>query len=400
MFKNNKEGLKVLIAGTGLQFFLGILYVWSIFKAPVSVYYGWAAPDVGLTASYMLCSFVIGIIVGGKVQGRIGVKMTTLFGGLMVSAGMLATALIPAADQSEPKAPVLLLHLFYAIAGGIGVGAAYNAIITTAQKWFPNNRGFATGISVAAFGFSTVIFAPLISTFINNFGVNVTFLMLSGIFAIATLSLFSFIITPDMAADASTAKFTGKQYTMLEMLKSSRFYLITLSVMFGTSVFFIVNPDLKDLAESRGAASFAMALVMFMGVANALGRLCIPTLSDKIGGEAAGISILAATAIGAFGLCFVQGVMLIAMIIIIAFCYGGIAGLYPVLTSRNFGLKNVGSNYGAVLVGFMVSALLFPNIMKNIEGHVMKFTLLGIIASTGVVMLVVLKIKNMKRDGN
>lgn len=91
----NKQGMKVLITGSILQLFLGIIYVWSVFKAPVSVFYGWAVTETGLTASFMLCFFVIGIFAGGKVQTKIGVKLTVLIGGLMVAAGMLATALIP-----------------------------------------------------------------------------------------------------------------------------------------------------------------------------------------------------------------------------------------------------------------------------------------------------------------
>ncbi|WP_461248346.1 MFS transporter, partial [Treponema sp. R6D11] len=159
----------------------------------------------------------------------------------------------------------------------------------------------------------------------------------------------------------------GKQYTTLEMLKTPRFYLIALSLMFGTSVFFIILPSLKELAINRDLASFATGLVMFTGIANALGRLGAPLMSDKIGREMADIIILAATALGAFGLCFASGILLIVIIAVVAFCYGGYSGLYPVLTSENFGIKNIGSNYGAVMVGFMLSALLFPIVFKKLN---------------------------------
>jgi len=51
----NKQGLKVLITGSVLQLFLGIIYVWSVFKNPVSAYFGWEPSEVGLTANFMLC---------------------------------------------------------------------------------------------------------------------------------------------------------------------------------------------------------------------------------------------------------------------------------------------------------------------------------------------------------
>ena len=394
----NKQGLKVLVAGAVLQLFLGIIYIWSVFKAPVSEFYGWEPEKVRLTASFMLSFFCMGILVGGKMQMIIGVKMTTLIGGLMVSAGMLATALIPA-GLSEPQASIFLIFLFYGIIGGFGVGAAYNAIISTAQKWFPKNRGFATGVSVGAFGFSTVIFAPLVEMLNKTFQLNITFLILSGVFASITLLVFGFIKIPQNDRQSTaTSVYKEKQYTLSEMIRTSRFYYLTLSIMFGTSVFFVINPDLKDLALNRGAASFATLLIMLMGISNALGRLCLPLLSDKIGREQTGFLILSSTALGAFGLCFAEGILLIAIITIIAFCYGGIAGLYPVLTSDNFGVKNVGSNYGAVMIGFMISALVFPFTLNLIEGQFFRFIVLGTLATIGVTFIVILKIANAKKQ--
>jgi len=346
----------------------------------------------------MLCFFVIGIFAGGKIQTKIGVKFTALIGGLMVAAGMLATALIPA----NVNAPVFLIYLFYGIIGGFGVGAGYNANISTAQKWFPKNRGLATGVSVCAFGFSTVIFAPLVTTLINKLGENAvkyTFLILAGGFAAAVLLLFSFIKTPpEQAANpAAPVLKGGKQYTTLEMIKTPRFYLIALSLMFGTSVFFIILPSLKSLPKNYGLESYATVIVMFTGIANALGRLGAPLMSDKIGREMADIIILAVTALGAFGLCFNNSILFIVIIMAVAFCYGGYSGLYPVLTSENFGIKNVGSNYGAVMVGFMLSALLFPIVIKKIDGQKLQFMTLGALAAVGAVLVIILKLMNLKQ---
>ena len=111
----------------------------------------------------------------------------------------------------------------------------------------------------------------------------------------------------------------------------------------------------------------------------------------------ADIIILAATALGAFGLCFATGFPLIVIIAVVAFCYGGYSGLYPVLTSGNFGIKNIGSNYGAVMVGFMLSALLFPIVIKKINGQQLQFIALGVLAVVGVVLIVILKLMNQKQ---
>ena len=413
--KENKQGLKVLAAGAFLLLFIGIIYVWAVFVSPVSTYFGWEAPDVKMTASFMLCFFVIGILSGWKLQTIIGVKLAALIGGLMVAAGMTATAFIPAQKNEihpdfdistmesimdlqllKTTPNIFLIYIFYGIIGGFGVGMAYNAIISSAQKWFPKNRGFATGIVVCAFGLSTVIFAPVVRALTKSFPVNQVFLILAIVFAAATLLLFSFIKSPEQAGGPPPMK--GKQYTTREMLKTPRYYLIMFSLMLGTCVFFIINPELMALAGARGLENFAVYLVMFTGITNAAGRLVIPLLSDKIGREAADVSILALTALSAFLLTFAQGGLLIIAIGMVAFCFGGFPGLYAVLTSENFGMKSFGANYGMVMVGFMISAMFFPLFINRIESQTLRFAVLGGFAVLGAVLVLVLYLLNKKGE--
>ena len=391
----NKQGLKILITGSILQLFLGILYVWSVFVKPVSEAYLWDIDSVKLTSSFMLCFFVVGILIGGKLQAKIGAEKVVLMGGLMLALGMFATAFLTA-DIAW------LMYATYGIIGGFGVGAAYNAIISAAQKWFPQNRGFATGVSVCSFGFSTVIFAPLIGTLIARFELKNTFLILAAGFFIVVVALFRFIKLPDESAPAgapSAALLAKKQFTVTEAIKTKEFYFITFSLMLATAAFFILNPSFKTFAVERGLGdSIGTVVVMLTGVANALGRLGTPLLSDKIGREKAAMTIILVTAICALLLCFAQGFLFMATIAVIAFCYGGFSGMYPVLTADYFGIKNVGSNYGAVMVGFALSALTFPMIISKINSITMKFIVLASLAAVGVILMILLMMSKKKES--
>jgi OFA family oxalate/formate antiporter-like MFS transporter len=393
----NKQGLRVLITGSILQLFLGILYVWSVFVNPVSEVYAWDVDSVKLTSSFMLCFFVVGILVGGKLQIKAGAQRIVLTGGLMLSAGMLATAFLTPASA-------WLMYVTYGIIGGFGVGAAYNAIISCAQKWFPQNRGFATGVSVCAFGFSTVIFAPLIEALVSQFGLKSAFLILAAAFFAVVLALFNFIRLPDESAEAgapSAALLAKKQYTVTEAIKTREFYYITLSLMLATAAFFILNPSFKSFAAERGLdESIGTVIVMMTGVANALGRLGAPLLSDKMGREKAAFTIILMTAVCALLLCFAKGFLFMATVAVISFCYGGYSGIYPVLTADYFGIKNVGSNYGAVMVGFAVSALTFPLIISLIASVTIKFFVLASLAAVGVILMVLLMMTKSKDEFN
>ncbi|MCL2764778.1 MAG: MFS transporter [Treponema sp.] len=385
-------GFAVLAAGSIMQLFLGILYVWSVFVNPVSEAFGWHVNSVKLTSSFMLCFFVVGILAGGKLHLKIGSDKVVLGGGLLLSAGMLATALLP-------QNMAWLMYFTYGIAGGFGVGSAYNAIICAAQKWFPQNRGFATGVVVCAFGFSTVVFAPLIETLISQFDLRSTFLILAGAFFTATICLFRFIRLPDeKTAEIPAAMPAKKQYTVSETIRTKEFYIITFSLMASTATFFILNPAFKTYAAERGVAALGTIIVMMTGVANACGRLAVPMLSDKIGREKAALTVILITSICALLLCFAQNFLFIAVILLIAFCFGGLPGLYSVLAADYFGTKNAGANYGMIMMGFALSALTFPMLIGLIHTDVMKFITLSVMAAGGVILMILLLILKKKNE--
>ncbi len=371
----------VLIAGSVMQLFLGVLYIWSIFVVPVTDYFAMDTADVKLTSSFMLCFFVVGILFGGKFQVKYTTQKTVLIGGILLALAMFSSAALP-------QNMGVLIYFTYGVMGGFGVGMAYNAIISTAQRNFPDKRGLATGISVCTFGFSTVIFAPLIENLSKILGLQMTFISLGGIFIVATIACFSFISMPKEVANVSAVASSEGDVSTKEMLKTSSFYFITLAMMFGISVYFILNPSFKSLSLDRGLSDgMATLMIMLTGVSNALGRLFFPLLSDKIGRSLTAMLEIGITAMGALLLIFATEYLLMVVIIAIAFCFGGISGTFPLITGKLFGLKNVGSNYGCVMVGFSVAALLFPIALAPIENQIVLFGLLGAIAFTGVLFL-------------
>jgi len=394
--KKTNGGPAVLILGSVMQLFLGILYVWSVFVEPVSRVFDWRIESVKLTSSFMLCFFVVGIIAGGKLVLKIGSQKVVLGGGLLLSLGMFSTALLP-------SGAAWVMYITYGIIGGFGVGSAYNAIIVAAQKWFPQRRGLATGIVVCAFGLSTVIFAPLISALIGRFELRNTFLILGGVFFTATAVFFKFIRLPDdisstapqAAGPAVTALLARRQYVLSETVKTKQFYLIALSLAAATAPFFILNPSFITYAYARGVPEFSTIIVMLTGVANACGRLTVPVLSDRIGREKAALTVLLITSVCALILTFAQGAVFIAVVLTTAFCFGGLPGLYAVLASDYFGIKNAGANYGAVMMGFAFSALVFP-VLIGLLNDTMKFYALSAMAAGGVVLIIILLFSKKK----
>jgi OFA family oxalate/formate antiporter-like MFS transporter len=315
----------------------------------------------------MLCFLVVGMLIGGKLQTKIGASKVVLIGGLMLSAGMFATSIIPA-DYS------FLIYVTYGIIGGFGVGASYNATISSAQKWFPQKRGITIGISGCAFWASALFFTPLLEMLLEQYGLHYTLLLLSGALLVGVLALFYFIRLPDEGSRASpslAALLIKRQYTTGEALKTKGFYLLIFSLMLASTAFFYFN-------------------LAFMSIAFVLGTLIAPLVSGITGRAKTAIALILATAISVLLLGLTPAFLFPAALALMAFCIGAIFGIYPLLCVDYFGIKNVTSNYGVLMLGFAISAFCFPMLISLIYTGMYRFIALSASAALGAILVLVM----------
>ena len=383
-----KNRYYVLAAGMVVQFCAGIIYMWSVFRGPVSEHLDWDAGSAALTSSIMLAMFVLGIIFGGMAQDKLGPKNVTLAGSLLIGAGMACTAFI---TESAPW----LVYITYGIIGGLGVGTVYTATIAAIQKWFPDKRGFASGMIVSAFGFSLVVFAPLAKSMLANIGVSSTFLIF-GISFLVVCGLCSLFVQnppegylPDGYKPIQAVS-TKRQYSPREIIKTKQFYLLMGGLIFTLPAYFILNPVFMSLGAERGLTEgLALIGVSLTGISSAAGRLIVSWVSDKIGRKTAMISIAMIILCASLVMIIGEGVLFLICIMLISFGFGGAASVYAAMTAESFGTKYGGMNFGLVMIGFGVSALTFPLISnKLIAGG--SYTSSFVLAAATCVIAVIL----------
>ncbi|MDR2698585.1 MAG: OFA family MFS transporter [Candidatus Methanoplasma sp.] len=387
----NKKRYIVLIAGIAIQFCAGTLYMWSIYNTPVAnLLFDGDKSASALTATFMLVAFVAGILIGGRIMDRIGPKKMAIIGSLIMSSGILASSLVNS-DCSY------LIYLTYGIIGGFGVGTVYTCTVSPIQKWFFDRRGFATGLMVGAFGFSLVIFGPLADrVLLPSLGVSSTFLVFGLAFLIVCVPASLFIGNPPdgyVIPKAPSAN-AQRQYTTKEMLRTRSFYFITLSLFFILSAFFVLNPLFKDLGTARGLGDLAVATVMIVGVCSASGRIAITWISDNIGRMSGLLLIFVLTIVGVTLVIFAEDLLFVVCMGLIAFGFGGAAGIYATVTSDNFGTKNMGSNYGLVMLGFGASALVAQVLSKTLVSdgdYTMVFVACAITCIASLVCILMLR---------
>lgn len=367
---NNNLVRNFSIAGClTVQLCVGIIYLWSVFRAQVAASYACTPELLNLVSSYMLIAFVVGSLLGGIFVDHKGPRLTCLLGVGIFSAGIAATALLSSEN-------IAYINLTYAVLGGLGSGIAYSACISCIQKWLPERRGLATGLAVSSFGLSTVVFTPISKLLMSactspltglvNF--RAVFFILAAVFFTLGIAGCLMIRSAPKTVSASAAKAYADVDIPLSMaIRTIPFWCIFFTVFFINGTWNLAVPVLYDLGTERGlsdaAATFA---VSFTGIANTAGRLIMATISDKLGRRFCTCILSVMTAIAALLMIFVQSYAYIAVVAVIAFAYGGPSSINAAMTTDYFGSRSSGANYGVIMLALGLSSLFYNSLSATV----------------------------------
>lgn len=368
--KNPESKLVPIIACLVVMFCVGIIYLWSVYKANVIVSYNWDSGKANMVASYMIMAFVVGCLIGGLIGDKMGPRFGCTLGIVVFSLGVGLTSLL---DETT----VGWMYLTYSIMGGLGSGLAYNAAIPCVQKWMPGRRGMASGLAAAAFGLSTVVFAPLSQALMTRFTVDgvvnfrPVFLTLAILFFVVGMIACLFIRQPPEGYGTAVASASGKlpevDVPLNKALMNPAFWALFFFQFFISGTWNLATPIIKDLGEARGlTTALAVFTVSFSGVTNAVGRLLCASLSDKFGRIRTQVVIAVITALGALVLTFAGGMWYLVFIALQAFCYGGHGPVNAAISADFFGPKHAGANYGCILMALGLSSITFNAIANNV----------------------------------
>ena len=390
--KNSGFRLGAVIACVVAMFCIGIVYLWSVFQQPVIDHYGWPKESVTMISSAIVFFYMVGTLIGGVLNDRIGPRLVVIIGGVIFCAGLFTTSLLRGA-LSWP------IYITYGVVAGVGVGFVYSAALNCIQRWFPHRRGFATGISVCSFGLSTVVLGPLIVVLIRRLGVPVTFRTLAFTFPVLAIVCGFFISTPSQEyinslAVQKKAAIVQRQYTVGEALRTMEWWSVALALFFLPAPYMMILPIVKTLGVTRDLTEAATTVVVSaMGVVSAVSRLVSPTLSDKTG-RARTIWVLSLVClIASLLMTFARGPLYIIAVLLITFGYSGPSGIFAAMTTDAFGTKHVGAIFGIALMFLGVSSPVFTFISTRVSTS----TAFVIAAVSSLASLAVLPLYNVGR---
>ena len=377
--------------------FAGVIYAWSILKVPFKTELGFADSALSLCFTFTMCTFCLGAFFGSKLYKKIGVTLTCAIAGALSGLGFFLTGCVPL--------NAVLLYVFYALFAGFGIGIAYNVIISVVNAWYPDKKGFSSGVLLMGFGASTLILGNVIDLLFKaeSVGYKATYMLLGTVIAIVIIGAGVIIKAPSAdvifpenqrVKKVNKESFEATDFTTAQMIKRFTFWRAFILLVFLTAVGNSVISFARDLVLSVGATdSWAATLVGVLAVCNGLGRIITGVLFDNVGRRLtmlfsnlltifAALITLVSIMLGSLPLCIV-GLCLTGL------SYGSCPTVCSAFVSSFYGTKHFATNFSIVnfnLIAASFIATLSSNLMSISGGYTLPFIVLLSISIAALIL--------------
>ncbi len=371
MSENHNRG-RIAVAGVVMQVALGAVYAWSVFRKPLTSEYDTSVSAVNATFSITILALGFAAFAGGLWMARVGPRRVALTAGALYGLGVFLASF---ADAGLP-----VLYLTYGLLGGIGIGLGYIVPIATLVKWFPDRRGFITGVAVAGFGGGALVTAPLARILVRDVGLFETFAILGVIYLVMVTGAALFLRnppegwrpagwSPPAEGAESAAGRSGIEFDLRGALSRWQWYALWAILFLNVTAGIAIISEAAPMAEEITGVSAVVAagVVSIISIGNAVGRFLWAWLSDLIGRKNVFLTMFVAQAVLFVLLAQVNAYVLFAVIaFLIVSMYGGGFGTMPAFAADYFGAKNVGKIYGLMLTAWGFGGVLGPLLISNV----------------------------------
>lgn len=408
----------MIVGALLVQVVLGTVYGFSVFVLPLQREFGWDRSTTQWAFSLALATFAAVMIPAGRLQDRIGPRKVASLGGVLLGVSFLLGAMLISGDR--PWA----LYLTYGLIGGAGIGFAYVCPIAAATKWYPERKGFITGLAVAGFGAGALFFAGPASTLLlppaadeplgisqivlvglgvvegEGFGIGwQSFFVLHGVVSLAVVIVGASLLRnpPEgwrPAGWTPPARSAARQdLDWREMLDTPLSSMLWLSFIFGaTSGLMAIGQWTPMMAEVLDGQTFApewmgtfgrfVEPVGVLAIFNALGRIFWGRVSDLIDRPRAMMIMFLFQGMAFMLLVSAQTPLTIFLASAwVGLNFGGNFALFPAATSDYFGTRHLGVNYGWIFTAYGVAGIMGPAVggvlFDATGGYVLAFVFAG-----------------------
>ncbi|MCL7986520.1 OFA family MFS transporter [Sphingobacterium sp. lm-10] len=372
MIKKIKNRWLIAASAVGIHISIGSVYAYSVITNPVRGIFG--VDESTVNWSFKLAILFLGLSAAllGKWVEKVGPKRSGIATGLFFGIGILGSGL------AVHIGSISMFLICYGVIGGIGLGIGYITPVSTLVKWFPDRRGLATGMAIMGFGFSALIFGPVMQFLFEKVGIANAFFILGVVYMILIFASALYIEKPPkdylpkgfQSGEGKNIKADISNIDANASLKTSRFYYIWImmfiNITCGIAVIAAASPMMQEKLQYTPMQ--AATIVGLIGVFNGLGRLFWSSLSDYIGRANVYILFFSFQVLGFY---FLPQISLEILFLIVLFTivtmYGGGFAVLPAFLGDLFGTKQLGAIHGMILVAWALAGIVGPTIYDYVK---------------------------------
>src|SRR5215472_17099949 len=190
-------------------------YVWTLFTQPLMGSLHASLAQIQITFSLLIVVQTFLSPFQGFVVDKFGPRALLSLGGALTGLSWMVAA---------RASTITGLYLAYGLLGGIGTGIVYIGVIGHMVQWFPDRRGFATGIAAAGYGMGAILTTFPISATLKDAGLERALTRYGLMFLVVGIIAAQGLRTPEVSMRKSSANQSGASFTPAEMLRTPIFW--------------------------------------------------------------------------------------------------------------------------------------------------------------------------------
>ena len=342
--KMKKTRLLYLALGVVLLLFLGLIYAWSVFRAPLEAEFGWTKSQTSVTFSISMMMFCLGGLASGIITVILASRISTLMG----------------------------IYLTYGLLCGFGVGLGYNVTISTLVKWFPDRQGLVSGVALMGFGFGGMVLGTVGARMMEAMGWRTTFMIFGIVFGVLVLVCMVLLKTApqefvdSMMTGSKKVEPSVEELTPGETLKRRNFWVYFVwAIVLSAAGLAIINDAAPFAVEITGSElAAAAAIAGIISIFNGVGRVLVGLIYDKFNYRVT--MMLTNTLFLLSGLALITCLkthsypLLIAAFVLVGVSYGFVPPTNSAFVAYFFGRKHYGINFSLINMNLIIASYLGP----------------------------------------
>ena len=342
----------------------GMVYAWSVMARSIGASRDWSSSQLSLTFTLVMCFFCLGGMVAGFLASRFSPRIF-----LLASAVLFAICFFVASTAGESPT---MLYLGCGFLGGLAAGFAYNAIMSTMSKWYPDKQGMISGVMLMGFGISAFVVGKIFAAVTPEDGSDAWQLSFKvmGIVILIIVAVCGILFAkpndsfaPPAPKKQKAVREPAAETDTLNMIKNVSFWFYFLWAIFISAIGLVLISQASGIASEVGTTVSPGTIATVVGlisVLNGVGRVFFGIFFDKKGYRLTMLLVMiifaAAIAILILALKTASFSLIVTGFVVGGFAYGGVTPTNSAIISDFFGRKNYPTNFSIINLNLLVAS--------------------------------------------